>query len=81
MTEDELFTSVKLHCNAVKSQTDYDELAEEVNFDVEEAAQKIVADDSDSCQLVISIFNESDAINKKDSLSKTNSLQQLNLVN
>ena len=39
MTEDELFTSVKLHCNAVKSQTDYDELAEEVNFDVEKAAQ------------------------------------------
>ena len=61
MTENELFNSVRLHCNAVKGSTDYDELAKEVNFDVELEAQKIFAI-SDRCQLQISITEECETI-------------------
>ena len=41
MSEDELLASVKLHCHAIKNMADYDQLAAEVNFDVERAALRV----------------------------------------
>lgn len=39
LTEDELIQSVKLHCHSMKNVLDYNELAKEMNYDVEKAAQ------------------------------------------
>ena len=58
LTEDELMGSVKLHCQAIKKMTDYDELAKEVNFDVEKAALKICEATNDPAQLTISIVQQ-----------------------
>jgi len=38
LSDDEMLISVKLHCHAVKNRADYDDMAIEVNFDVEHAA-------------------------------------------
>ena len=43
MTEDELLNSIKLHSHAVKNCADYDELAKRLKFDVEKAAQRVIA--------------------------------------
>ena len=56
MTEDELLQSVKLHCQAVKRLADYDQLAGEVDFDVEKAALKVCSTPNDPKQLNISIM-------------------------
>ena len=61
LTEDELMGSVKLHCQAIKKMTDYDELAKEVNYDVEAAALKVCGEASnDPALLTISIVQHMD---------------------
>lgn len=47
MTDDEMLASVKLYSISVKKEEDYDQLAKELNFDIDEAAQKVVGVNDD----------------------------------
>ena len=54
LTEEEIMTSIKLHCQAVKKEEDYEILARQVGYDIEAAAQETIRQ-KDATQLIISL--------------------------
>ena len=58
LTEEEIMASVKLHCQSVKKEEDYEALANEVGFNIERAAQLAIRGKAESSQLNIRIIYE-----------------------
>ena len=58
LTEEEIMASVKLHCQSVKKEEDYETLANEVGFNIERAAQQVIRGKAEATQLNIRIIYE-----------------------